>query len=120
MHAQRHAVIPLAGFGVIVNLILVARMSERVGKFVQTQRIQILIQHIRQSQHQALLVLAEPLVKCRRRVDVLRNPPLVKPQHRLIAPQTAGPPQLLFDGLDLAAHLGEMVEKPAAFPQTAG
>ena len=46
-------------------------------------------------------------------MDVFGDARLVKAQHRLVAPQAAGSAQLLFDRLDFAAHVGDVVKEIA-------
>ena len=50
-------------------------------------------------------------------VDVFWDALLVKPQHRLVAPQAAGAAEFLFDRLDFRAHFEHVIEKLATLAQ---
>ena len=118
MHAERHAIIALARRGVIIYRIFISVVSERVRKHVEPQRFDVFIEHVCERNGERLLVLRKPLVECRRRVNVLRNPLFTETQHRFLAPQSAGTAKLLLNHSDRLAHSVEMVEEAAALAQT--
>ena len=119
MHAQRHAIVALARRGMIVNGIFFAIMRERVGKQIKPQRGEVLVKHIGECDCQCVTMVGDPFVKYRSGVDVLGHTLLTEAQHGLLAPQPAGPAQLLLDASQVLAHGVEVFQKTALLAQAA-
>ena len=115
MHAERHTIVALAGGAMVIDRILLALVTQGVGK--KLQPFQLLPDHIRHPKHQRILVRLAPLVERRRRTDLLRDAAAEKPHHRILAPQHPRPAELVLQALDLLPHRLHVIQETRLPPQ---
>ena len=118
MHSYRHAIITLTGSRAVIDGIAFTLLQNFIGKSIDSMVLQLLIHHRPQSGDQGLLVLRQPLVKCRCRVHFLRDALLAIRHHRILIPHTCRPTQLILDRSDLLTQFVDEIKKLPTLAQT--
>ena len=118
MHPDRHPIIALARRCAVIDRIAFTLMQNFIGKSIDSMVLQLLVDHRPQPSDQGLLVLRQPLVKCRRRVHFLRDVLFAIRHHRILIPHTRRSTQLVLDRTDLLTQLINEIEKLTTLAQT--
>ena len=118
MHADRHAIITLTRCRAVIHGIAFTLVKNFIRKPIDAMMLQLLVHHRSQSGDQALFMLRQPLVKCCRRMNFLRDALFAIRDHRIFIPHAIGSSQLVLDRAHFFTQLVDEIQKPPTLSKT--